>query len=72
MKTNVIQRLEKAWWRWLTPDQTLWGSFITILEEVAVIRGVRVVKVNQSNTSQDCSGCGVKVKKDLSIQCPKR
>lgn len=50
-----------------------WGSFITILEAVAVIRGVRVVKVNPNNTSQDCSGCGVKVKKDLSIRwhsCP--
>jgi putative transposase len=50
-----------------------WGSFMTILEAVAVIRGVRVVKVNPNNTSQDCSGCGVKVKKDLSIRwhsCP--
>ncbi|TAH28929.1 MAG: transposase, partial [Oscillatoriales cyanobacterium] len=45
-----------------------WGSFMTILEAVAVIRGVRVVKVNPNNTSQDCSGCGVKVKKDLSIR----
>lgn len=50
-----------------------WGSFITILEAVAVIRGIHVVKVNPYNTSQDCSGCGVKVKKDLSIRwhsCP--
>jgi transposase, IS605 OrfB family, central region len=50
-----------------------WGSFITILEAVAVIRGVHVVKVNPNNTSQDCSGCGVKVKKDLSVRwhsCP--
>jgi putative transposase len=50
-----------------------WGSFMTILEAVAVIRGVRVVKVNPNNTSQNCSGCGVKVKKDLSIRwhsCP--
>ena len=50
-----------------------WGSFITILEAVAVIRGVHVKKVNPNNTSQDCSGCGVKVKKDLSIRwhsCP--
>lgn len=50
-----------------------WGSFITILEAVAVIRGIHVVKVNPYNTSQNCSGCGVKVKKDLSIRwhsCP--
>ncbi len=51
-----------------------WGQFITILEAVAAKRGVRVVKVNPYGTSQDCSGCGVKVPKDLSIrthQCHK-
>lgn len=51
-----------------------WGKFITILEAVAVKRGVRVVKVNPYGTSQDCSGCGIKVPKDLSIrthECPK-
>jgi len=50
-----------------------WGSFITILKAVAVIRGVHVFKVNPNNTSQDCSGCGVKVSKNLSIRwhsCP--
>lgn len=60
-----------------------WGQFITILEAVAVKRGVRVVKVNPYGTSQDCDcaslpdfeirepgavGCGVKVPKDLSIR----
>lgn len=51
-----------------------WSDFITILEAVAVRRGVRVVKVNPYGTSQDCSGCGTKVLKDLSIrthECPK-
>lgn len=45
-----------------------WSQFITILEAVAVKRGVRVVKVNPYGTTQDCSGCGVKVPKDLSIR----
>ena len=51
-----------------------WGAFIQILETVAVKCGVRVVKVNPHGTSQDCSGCGTKVSKTLSIRthkCPK-
>ncbi len=51
-----------------------WGAFITILEAVAVKRGVRVVKVNPHGTTQDCSGCGRRVPKTLSVrlhQCPK-
>jgi putative transposase len=51
-----------------------WGQFITILETVAVKCGVRVVKVNPYGTSQDCSSCGIKVPKTLSIrthECPK-
>jgi putative transposase len=51
-----------------------WGAFINILEAVAVKRGVRVVKVNPHSTSQNCSGCGHKVPKTLSVrlhQCPK-
>lgn len=50
-----------------------WGNFITILEAVAVIRSVHVVKVNPNSTSQDCSGCGMKVTKELSDRwhsCP--
>jgi len=45
-----------------------WGRFITILETVAVKRGVHVVKVNPHGTSQNCSGCGAKVPKTLSIR----
>ncbi len=50
-----------------------WGRFLTILGTVAVKRGVRVVKVNPYGTSQDCSGCGQKVPKGLSVrthECP--
>ena len=45
-----------------------WGRFINILEAVAVKRGVRVVKVSPYGTSQDCSNCGAKVPKTLSIR----
>ena len=51
-----------------------WGQFITVLETVAVKRGVQVIKVNPHGTSQDCSNCGIKVPKTLSIrthECPK-
>ena len=51
-----------------------WGAFINILEAVAVKRGVRVVKVNPHSTSQNCSSCGHKVPKTLSVRlhhCPK-
>jgi putative transposase len=45
-----------------------WGRFITVLETVAVKCGVRVVKVSPYSTSQDCSNCGAKVPKTLSIR----
>ncbi len=51
-----------------------WGEFITILEAVAVRRGVRVVKVKPHGTTTDCSTCGWKVPKILEIRihdCPK-
>jgi putative transposase len=51
-----------------------WGAFIKILESVAVKCGVHVLKVNPHSTSVDCSGCGAKVPKTLSVrthQCPK-
>jgi putative transposase len=41
---------------------------MTIVEAGAVKRGVHLVKVNPNNTSQDCLGCGVKVRKDLSLR----
>lgn len=45
-----------------------WGRFITVLDAVAVKCGVRVVKVSPYGTSQNCSGCGVKVPKTLSVR----
>ena len=51
-----------------------WGKFITILESVVVRYGVHLVKVNPHNTTQNCSGCGTKVPKTLSVrlhECPK-
>jgi putative transposase len=41
---------------------------------VALRSGVHFVKVNPHNTTVDCSGCGTKVPKTLSVrlhQCPK-
>ncbi len=50
------------------------GAFIEKLNAVAVKRGVHVVKVTPHNTSQNCSNCGHKVPKTLSVRthsCPK-
>ncbi|MGD1805474.1 RNA-guided endonuclease InsQ/TnpB family protein [Dapis sp. BLCC M126] len=51
-----------------------WAAFIEKLNAVAVKRGVHVIKVNPHNTSQNCSNCGQKVPKTLSVRthsCPK-
>ncbi|NEP82722.1 MAG: IS200/IS605 family element transposase accessory protein TnpB [Okeania sp. SIO3B3] len=51
-----------------------WGAFIEKLNAVAVKRGVHVIKVNPHNTSQNCSNCGQKVPKTLSVRthsCPR-
>lgn len=50
-----------------------WGNFLTILEAVALRSGVHFVKVSPHSTTIDCSGCGAKVAKTLSVrlhQCP--
>ena len=62
-----IQRLARTHWGKSILDAA-WGSFMTIVEAAAVKRGVYLVKVNPNNTLQDCSGCGVKVRKDLSLR----
>jgi putative transposase len=62
-----IQGLARTHWSQSTLDAAS-GSFMTRVEAVAVKRGVHLVKVNPNNTSQDCSGCGVKVRKDLSLR----
>ncbi|WP_287519926.1 transposase [Okeania sp. SIO2C2] len=49
-------------------------SYIEKLNSVAVKCGVHVIKVNPHNTSQNCSNCGQKVPKTLSVRthcCPK-
>ena len=43
-----------------------WSTLIQMLEYKAEKAGKRVVKVDPRNTSQDCSGCGFRVKKLLS------
>jgi putative transposase len=51
-----------------------WGNFLTILEAVAIKRGVWFVKVNPHGTTRECSRCHQKVPKTLSVrihECPK-
>ena len=50
-----------------------WSAFLTILNAKAACAGRRVIAVNPAYTSQICSGCGVVVKKGLSVRwhsCP--
>ncbi len=50
-----------------------WSQFLTILSAKAAYAGRRVVAVPPAYTSQTCSGCGVVVKKGLSVRwhtCP--
>src|SRR5258708_31444188 len=50
-----------------------WYQFRSILEGKAVYAGRRVVAVPAQYTSQDCSGCGTRVQKSLSVRthmCP--
>jgi putative transposase len=50
-----------------------WAKFISMLRYKAGSAGARLVEVDPHNTSQDCSGCGMKVPKELgerSHECP--
>jgi putative transposase len=50
-----------------------WAAFRTILEAKAAWAGRRVLAVPPAFTSQDCSGCGERVRKSLSVRthvCP--
>lgn len=50
-----------------------WGQFIIILSNKAENAGLKVISVNPNGTSQECSNCGHKVKKQLSQRmhnCP--
>ena len=45
-----------------------WAQFRTILEAKAACAGRRVVAVPPASTSQDCSGCGARIPKSLSVR----
>ena len=45
-----------------------WAQFRTILEAKAACAGRRVVAVPPAYTSQDCSGCGARIPKSLSVR----
>lgn len=45
-----------------------WSSFFQKLEYKAENTGKELVKINPNFTSQDCSNCGNRVKKDLSVR----
>jgi putative transposase len=45
-----------------------WSGFLTILAFKAADAGKQVVAVSLAYTSQMCSGCGVVVKKGLSVR----
>jgi putative transposase len=50
-----------------------WGQFRTILEAKAACAGRQVIAIPAQYTSQDCSGCGGRVPKSLSVRthvCP--
>jgi putative transposase len=42
-----------------------WAKFISMLRYKAACAGSRLLEVDPYNTSQDCSGCGMKVPKSL-------
>src|SRR5438105_4465761 len=51
-----------------------WGHFLAWVKSYAVMHGIDVVAVAPQYSSQDCSGCGERVKKTLSTRthvCPK-
>ena len=45
-----------------------WGSFLSILTFKAACAGKRVEAVKPAYTSQDCSGCGERIQKSLSVR----
>jgi putative transposase len=51
-----------------------WAKFISMLRYKAERAGARLIEVDPRNTSQECSGCGTEVPKDLADRrhdCPR-
>jgi putative transposase len=42
-----------------------WARFISMLRYKAEWAGARLIEVDPCNTTQDCSGCGIRVQKGL-------
>jgi putative transposase len=54
-------------------NDAAWSLFLTWVQAYGVIHSVPVIKVAPHYTSQDCSACGTRVKKSLSVRthiCP--
>lgn len=49
----------------LSVNDAGWGQFISILKDKAEKAGQLVIEVNPNGTTQECSGCGIKVPKEL-------
>ncbi|NEP77751.1 MAG: transposase [Okeania sp. SIO3B3] len=67
IKGQALTRLSKS------INDAGWGKFLIILTVKAGNAGQKTIAVNPKNTSQDCSNCGEKVKKELNIRthsCP--
>jgi len=50
-----------------------WGTFLQWLRHYGVVHGIPIIAVEPQFTSQDCSACGTRVKKSLSVRthiCP--
>jgi putative transposase len=80
LKKYDVIAVEKLWVKGLAKTRLAksindagWGQFISILTVKAENAGLSVVAINPRGTSQECSGCGQKVKKPLSQRihnCP--
>ncbi|GLV54531.1 transposase [Dictyobacter sp. S3.2.2.5] len=54
-------------------NDAAWGRFLAWVNTYGAIHAIAVIKVVPKFTSQDCSGCGTRVKKSLSVRthvCP--
>jgi len=45
-----------------------WGRFLLWLNYYGMVHGIPVIAVEPAFTSQDCSGCGIRIKKSLSVR----